>query len=125
MTDDDGATATADALLTVSEPVPENQVPQASFTFSCQNLTCDFDASGSTDPDGTIVSFDWAFDDGASGSGDLVSHTFGADGSYEVRLNVSDELEASSSATHIVQVEPRMRFDRTSHCHQGISLSVA
>ena len=104
VTDDDGATATADTLLTVSEPVPENEVPQASFTFSCQELACDFDASGSDDPDGTIVSYNWEFGDGATGSGDRVSHAFGADGAYEVRLSVSDDREASSSATRIVQV---------------------
>ena len=104
VTDDDGATATADTLLTVSEPLPENQVPQASFTFSCQELACDFDAGDSTDPDGTIVGYHWEFGDGVTGNGEFVSHAFGADGAYEVRLTVSDDLEASSSATEIVQV---------------------
>ena len=104
VTDDDGATTTAEILLTVSELVVENQAPQASFTFSCQELACDFDAGGSTDPDGTIVSYHWDFGDGATGSGDRLSHAFAADGTYEVHLTVSDEREASSSATRTVQV---------------------
>ena len=104
VTDDDGASATAETLLTVSEPVVENELPQASFTFSCQELACDFDASGSADPDGVITSYQWQFGDGATGSGELVSHEFSANGTYEVRLTVSDDREASSSATEVVQV---------------------
>ena len=50
------------------------------------------------------MSYDWEFGDGATGSGDRVSHAFGTDGRYEVHLNVSDEREASSLATRIVHV---------------------
>ncbi|MCH5374530.1 MAG: PKD domain-containing protein, partial [Planctomycetes bacterium] len=102
VTDNASATATADTLLTVSEP--ENQVPQASFTFSCQELACDFDASASADPDGAIRSYRWEFGDGATGGGERVSHAFGADGVYDVRLTVSDDREASSAVTRAVQV---------------------
>lgn len=35
-----------------------------------------FDASASSDPDGTIVSFDWDFGDGTLGSGQAVSHDY-------------------------------------------------
>ena len=104
VTDDDGATATAEMLLTVSEPLPDNQAPQASFTYSCQELACNFDAGASADPDGAIVSYYWQFGDGATGSGARVSHAFATDGAYEVRLTVSDDSEASDSAARIVQV---------------------
>ena len=103
VTDNDGATATVDNLLTVIEPA--NQLPQASFTFSCQELTCDFNASESEDPDGAIVRYDWEFGDGSSGSGSHASHTFAAEGVYDVRLTVSDDREASSSATRTVEVQ--------------------
>ena len=39
--------------------------PVASFTFSCVDLDCGFDSTGSTD-DGSIVSYAWDFDDGTS-----------------------------------------------------------
>lgn len=104
VTDNHGATATATTLLTVTEPVVVNQSPQASFTYSCQERVCDFNASGSTDPDGTIVSYQWNFGGSVTGSGAYVSRTFGADGAYEVRLTVVDNHQASSTVARIVQV---------------------
>ncbi len=43
--------------------------PTASFTSSCTDLTCTFDASASTAPGSTITSYDWDFGDGTQGSG--------------------------------------------------------
>ena len=56
-----------------------NDPPVATFTYDCTDLACDFDASGSYDPDGTIVSYEWDFGDGDTGSGVTPSHTFPAD----------------------------------------------
>src|SRR5262249_55684811 len=43
--------------------------PTARFTFECTGLTCRFDGSGSTDPDGTIAAHYWSFGDGYSAHG--------------------------------------------------------
>jgi PKD repeat protein len=119
--DDAGARALDDTLVIISEP--ENQAPQASFNVSCQDLVCDFDASASADPDGSILSYRWEFGDGATSSGDRVSHTFGDDGTYEVRLTVSDDREASSSTTRTVQVTntttPAISLSATAGKHRG------
>lgn len=56
-------------------PPPANQPPTASFTYSCADLACSFDGSGSSDSDGTIMSYAWNFGDGASGSGVSVTYT--------------------------------------------------
>ena len=58
-----------------------------------------FDGSGSYDPDGTIVSYDWNFGDGNTGSGVSPSHTYAAAGSYIVNLTVTDDDGASDTAT--------------------------
>ncbi len=58
-----------------------------------------FDASGSYDIDGEIVSYEWDFGDGTSAIGDLVEHTFGEAGIYEVTLTVTDNDEAAASVT--------------------------
>src|SRR5439155_19830070 len=48
VTDNSGATGTAVQTLSVV-----NAPPVATFTSTCNGLTCTFDGSGSSDPDGT------------------------------------------------------------------------
>ncbi len=67
-----------------------NQPPVASFTATCTNLTCNFDASGSTDSDGYIAGFEWVFGDGTSGSGENTTKSYEASGTYNVQLTVTD-----------------------------------
>ncbi|MDE0804280.1 MAG: PKD domain-containing protein, partial [Acidimicrobiales bacterium] len=61
VTDDDGAVDAATDEVTVVAP---NVAPTATFTDVVDEFDVDFDASGSTDDDGTIVSWDWDFGDG-------------------------------------------------------------
>ena len=72
-----------------------NQAPTASFTASPISgdlpLAVTFDASASTDPDGTIVSYSWDFGDGAAASGVTINHTFTWAGTYTVTLTVTDD----------------------------------
>jgi len=63
-----------------------------------------FDGRGSSDSDGSIVSYGWQFGDGSSGSGATVSHQYGAPGDYTVRLTVTDNAGASNSTTTMVSV---------------------
>jgi PKD repeat protein len=49
-----------------------------------------FDASRSSDSDGTIISYDWDFGDGNVGSGKTVTHNYQDDGIYTVILTVED-----------------------------------
>ncbi len=102
VTDDDGATDSASQSVTVSDTA--NQPPTASFTFSCTDLGCTFDGSGSTDDDGTITSWAWDFGDGSTGSGETLSHTYGAAGTYTVTLTVTDDGGLTGSASQSVTV---------------------
>ncbi len=86
-------------------PPDENEPPVASFAFTCTELSCDFDASESYDPDGTIESYDWAFGDGNTGSGEVVSHTYGSADTYTVTLTVTDNDGATDTTTENVAVE--------------------
>jgi PKD repeat protein len=90
VTDDEGDTGTDSQKITVSGGV-ENQSPVASFTYTCTDLSCTFDGSGSYDSDGTIVSYQWVFGDGETGSGATTSHGYGAGGTYNVSLTVTDD----------------------------------
>ena len=78
--------------------------PTASFTFSQGNfMTWNFNASGSSDPDGTIVSYHWDFGDGDSTTttGPTVSHQFGGD-VYYVTLTVTDNHGFCNSTVRFV-----------------------
>ncbi len=81
-----------------------NQSPTASFTFSCTDLDCTFNASGSSDPDGSIAGYNWTFGDSATGSGVNPSHTYASGGSYPVTLTVTDNNGASNSTSRSVAV---------------------
>jgi hypothetical protein len=66
--------------------------------------TASFDASGSVDPNGTLVSYVWDFGDGSSGSGVAVTHAYVQDGTYTVRLTVTDNDGLTGSKTFTVNV---------------------
>ena len=83
---------------------PSNNPPSASFTQTCTDLACSFDASASSDSDGTIVSYAWNFGDGSAASGATASHTFAASGSYTVTLTVTDDAGDSGAASQTVTV---------------------
>lgn len=83
---------------------PGNLSPQASFSYDCMDLACDFDGSGSSDPDGVIVSHDWDFGGGNTGSGPTASFTFAEAGTYPVILTVTDDAGASDTTTQQISV---------------------
>ena len=95
VTDDTGATASVTRTVTVT--APPNQPPAAAFTASCTNLACALDASSSTDPDGSVASYSWAFGDGTTGTGAKPGHTYAAAGSYAIVLTVTDDKGTTDS----------------------------
>jgi PKD repeat protein len=86
------------------DPPGGNEPPVASFTYSCPDLSCDFDGSGSSDSDGSLVSYDWAFGDGSTASGSTASHTYGAAGTYSVTLTVTDDGDLTDDDQQSVTV---------------------
>jgi PKD repeat protein len=81
-----------------------NQPPVASFTYECTDLSCSFDASASSDPDGTIVNYGWNLGDGNAPTGIEINHTYGQPGTYTVILTVTDDENATGSETQSVTV---------------------
>ena len=73
--------------------------PVASFTSSVSGLTASFNASGSTDTNGTISSYSWAFGDGATGTGVTPTHTYTSKGTYTVTLTIKDVGGTTAKAT--------------------------
>jgi PKD repeat protein len=81
--------------------------PTASFEFSCNGLTCDFDGSRSFDSDGLIVRHVWNFGDAADAVGPKVTHTYAASGTYTVVLTVTDNAGGVDTfAATVTVVQP-------------------
>ena len=65
--------------------------PVASFTYTYLSpIIIMFDASRSYDNDGFIVDYNWDFGDGVTGTGITYNHTYIANGTYNVKLTVTD-----------------------------------
>jgi PKD repeat protein len=95
VTDNEGGTGQA------AQQVTANEKPLADFSFLCDGRVCQF-ADQSTDPDGSIIARNWTFGDGASSSQTNPSHTYSADGNYDVRLIVTDNASAKDTVTRDV-----------------------
>ncbi len=69
--------------------------------------TVEFDASGSYDPNGEVVSYKWDFGDGTTGEGVKVSHSYANTGYYVITLTVTDDAGAVGTARHAVNVQEK------------------
>ena len=92
--------------------------PRAEFsatpTFGYPPLDVAFDASASSSPNGLIVDYAWAFGDGTTGSGSVVSHAYAAKGIYEVTLEVRDETGKTAERTKSIEALNRAPIARFS-----------
>src|SRR5918996_1559744 len=80
--------------------ITPDQAPQAAFgaTPAMAGSASSFDASASTDEDGTVASYVWDFGDGHSDTtgAPAASHTYAAPGTYTVTLTVTDNEGCST-----------------------------
>ena len=84
-----------------------NSLPTAKFVAQTADLAATLDGSESGDSDGTITRYAWDFGDGTPvdvTSGANVSHSYAAAGTYNVRLTVTDNRNATAAFTGPVTV---------------------
>lgn len=90
------------AILTY-DPGPGCSVPPvATFNYTATGTWVDFNAAGSYDPDGSIVSYVWNFGDGTTGSGATTSHVFPYEGYFSITLTVTDNTGKVGQSTQNV-----------------------
>ena len=107
VTDDDGATTQTSQAVTVTEAT--NAAPVASFTLTRSGSAAPFNvalvASGSSDTDGTITSYEWSASDGQTATGVTAGFLFTMAGTYTITLTVTDDEGATAQMTQTVTVD--------------------
>ncbi|NCB43412.1 MAG: PKD domain-containing protein [Clostridia bacterium] len=87
--------------MSITDAQAANKPPLISFKTSVNGATITFDATGSTDPDGTIQEYKWDFGDGSTGSGATISHTFSADPAPVTLTAIDDKGGVAIAQTEI------------------------
>jgi PKD repeat protein len=95
-------TEVGSASLTVEEANEPPTVAIDGPTSVQAGTAANFGADASDD--GTVTSYEWSFGDGADASGETVSHTYAATGTYDVSVTVTDDDGATATATQTVSV---------------------
>lgn len=105
----------ADVMSITVTNLTRNSPPSASFGYSpsapATGQTVSFDGTGSTDADGSIVSYEWNFGDGTTATGPTPSHAYASPGTYSVSLTVTDDGGATDTVTRSVTVNDPPSID--------------
>ncbi|MCW3134040.1 MAG: PKD domain-containing protein [Methanophagales archaeon] len=82
-------------------PTPVSPIAKVSATQTRANIgeSISFSGADSTDPDGTITSYEWDFGDGTTVLGATVTHAYSNEGTYTVKLTVTDNDGLSGTDT--------------------------
>jgi uncharacterized delta-60 repeat protein len=107
----DGATDSVSHTVTVANRLPVASIAAApSSPLTGEPVS--FDASGSSDPDGSIIAFEWDLDgDGSyetdTGTDPRAARSYGRSGPVTVRVRVRDDDGASTTSSRVVNVTDR------------------
>lgn len=81
-----------------------NTAPNAAFNASYSRRLIGQFTDASSDPDGSIVAWNWDFGDGQTSTAQSPSHSYFTAGTYTIRLTVTDNDGSTSSTTRVLQV---------------------
>ncbi|WP_226012837.1 S8 family serine peptidase [Halomicrobium salinisoli] len=105
----------------------DNQTPTAAAsadpTDPAVGETVTFDGSASSDPDGAIERYEWAFGDGSTATGVTVEHAYEEAGEFAATLTVTDGDGAAATDSVTVDVGPSGECAQTASGRATGSLS--
>lgn len=99
--DDEGSTGQTTHDVEIANAAPEASIEGP--TSIKKNKDATFTATAS-DPDGSIVSYQWDLGDGTTGTGTSVTHRYKNEGTYTIRFTVTDNEGSTATAEHVVTV---------------------
>ena len=106
-TDDLGVSTTATRQVTVDTPAAAVTISPA--TVVAPGTAVSFDATGSTDPEGTIIDYSWNFGDGTpvddAGTSTSIQRAYASRGTYTVTLTVTNNFGQTNTTTHTLTVD--------------------
>ena len=110
-TDDKGAFDQHTASVVVTSPTAINSPPTAVISSSTSvgdaPLQVQFDGTGSSDSDGTILSYKWDMGDGKSLTGPQVTYTYSSAGTFNATLTITDNGGLTDTvSTPVIVGEP-------------------
>lgn len=111
VTDNEGVTTTSQPVtIQVNQPVNQDPIADITATPGSGDAPLDvtLDASDSYDPDGTIVKYEFDFDESAGwqdyGTTDTAEHTYNTEDTYYPKVRVTDNDSATNVAQDMVTV---------------------
>jgi PKD repeat protein len=105
VTDNSGASNEATATLQVENGLAPTARYSVNPTAGDEGTPFVFNASASSDPDGTIKVYDWNFEDGTKAKGQIVTHKFIKSGVFGVTLTVTDNDGLESAIEKDIDVK--------------------
>jgi len=99
VTDSDGLSDTDTCTATVGNVAPVAAFTTSSATYEGDVITFYGTSTTDTASDLPLLQYIWQFGDGTTASGSTATHAYADEGTYTVRLTVTDDDQASSSTT--------------------------
>ncbi len=96
--------------LSATAPALSGQPPLVAMSATPQSgtvpLAVSFSSTGSSDPDGAIVAYEWSFGDGSgTATSPTASHTYTAAGTYAATLKLTDNSGLTSTKSVTITAE--------------------